>query len=182
MSPDALTKYVLSFDMDVDAPSFFAMFGNFAESAYDRMFTSSTNYARFKARNGKLPVYTGAADPVFSAKYHINWYRQLVAKYGSPASAQAFARLFVVPGMNHCGGGVATDNFDAFGSLVNWVEKGAAPDSIVASTRPANTDLALLSTAVPATRTRPLCPYPKFAKWAGKAGDDIYDAKNFVCK
>jgi feruloyl esterase len=84
-------------------------------------------------------------------------------------------RLFAVPGMTHCEGGVTLDKFDALGALGDWVEKGKAPDTLVASADPANKE-------VPATwspkRTRPLCPWPTYAKYAG---GDPESAASFEC-
>jgi feruloyl esterase len=85
--------------------------------------------------------------------------------------ASEFVRLFAVPGMNHCAGGPATDQFDAFGALVNWVEKSTAPETITATAGP--------GTPWPG-RTRPLCAYPKQAYYKGTGS--IEEAANFVCK
>jgi feruloyl esterase len=139
----------------------------------------TTDYRRFKARRGKLIVYTGGADPVFSAKYHVDWYRRLAMANHGYQRTQEFARLFYVPGMQHCGGGIATDRFDAFASLVAWVEKGDAPDRIVAATNPANPSLDDLARPISPNRTRPLCPYPRFARYQGSGSID--DAVNFEC-
>jgi feruloyl esterase len=79
--------------------------------------------------------------------------------------------VFPVPGMNHCAGGPATDQFDAFSALVAWVEKGTAPDQIVAKAGP--------NTPWPG-RTRPLCAYPKVARYKG-AGS-LEDAASFECR
>jgi hypothetical protein len=84
--------------------------------------------------------------------------------------AQAFSRLFVVPGMNDCSGGPATDAYDGLAALVNWVEKGQAPDRISAQG----------STAVMASVKRPLCAYPKHAQYKGSG--DISDEANFTCQ
>ena len=81
--------------------------------------------------------------------------------------------------MQHCGGGIATDRFDAFGALVEWVEKGSAPDRIVAAVNPANPSLDDLQTPVPPNRTRSLCPYPLYARYVGSGSVD--DAANFKC-
>ena len=84
-------------------------------------------------------------------------------------------RLFALPGMTHCEGGVTLDKFDALTALMDWVEKGKAPDEIIASADPANKD-------VPASwspnRTRPLCPWPKYARY--KSGDPE-SAASFEC-
>jgi len=78
--------------------------------------------------------------------------------------------MFMVPGMDHCGGGPGPNMFDAFGPLVNWVEHHHPPETIVASH--------MTNGAV--DRTRPLCPYPKTAQYRGQGSTD--DAANFVCR
>jgi hypothetical protein len=178
-APDALMPFILSYSFDRDARLIFARSGIYTESAAEFMFSSSTDYRRFKARRGKLIVYTGGADPVFSAKYHVDWYRRLAMANHGYQRTQEFARLFYVPGMQHCGGGIATDRFDAFASLVAWVEKGDAPDRIVAATNPANPSLDDLARPISPNRTRPLCPYPRFARYQGSGSID--DAANFEC-
>ena len=75
----------------------------------------------------------------------------------------------MVPGMQHCNGGPGPNTFDALGALVQWVENGVAPDSIMASH----------STGGVVDRTRPLCPYPKVATYTGTGS--INDGANFVC-
>jgi Tannase and feruloyl esterase len=168
---DSFVPWVLSFNMDTDAPKVFARSGVFEESAMDFMGTGSTNYRKFRKNGSKLIVYTGQADPVFSAKYHEKWYRKLIERSDGLRKTQQFARLFMVPGYNHCGGGPSTSNFDAFSAVVNWVENGQAPASLLA-TAPAGTPWP--------GRTRPLCAYPAQARYVG--GGNIEDAANFVCK
>ena len=168
---DAYVPWVLSFNMDHDAPKIFARTRLYQESAMDFMFSSSTDYRKFRAKGNKLIVYTGGADPVFSANYHLKWYRRLVAQNGGLERTQDFTRLFVVPGMNHCGGGPSTSQFDAFAAVVNWVENGVAPARIV-GTAPANTPFP--------GRTRPLCPYPQYAHYTGTGG--INSEASFVCR
>lgn len=125
-------------------------------------------------RRAKLLVYHGAADAIFSVNDTIRWYDRLLAR---DAGASDFARLFVVPGMNHCGHGPATDRFDAFAALVDWVEKGVAPQRIIATVAPDNPDR---PAAWSANRSRPLCAYP--AKAVLRAGaTDLESAASFVC-
>lgn len=128
----------------------------------------STDLSTFAARGGKLIIYQGLSDPVFSADDVIDYYRQLEHDNGSDEKTASFARLFLIPGMTHCGGGPATDQFDALTALEKWVEQGHAPQSIVAK-----------GTAFPG-RTRPLCPYPQYAAYNGSG--DPQDAENFNCK
>ena len=106
----------------------------------------STDLSTFAALGGKLIIYEGLSDPVFSANDIIDYYRQLQSDNGGAEKSASFARLFLVPGMAHCGGGPATDQFDALTALENWVEQGQAPQSMVAK-----------GAAFPG-RTRPLCP------------------------
>ena len=168
---DAYMPWLLSFNMDHDAPKIFERTRLYRESAFEFMFSSGTDYRKFRSKGNKLIVYTGGADPVFSANYHLNWYDRLVAKNDGLERTQEFARLFVVPGMNHCGGGPSTSQFDAFAAVVNWVENGEEPDSILA-TAPAGTPWP--------GRTRPLCPYPAIARYKGTG--DISVAESFECR
>jgi len=176
---DAYVPWVLSFNMDTDAPKIFRRTGVYTESAMDFMGTSRTDYEKFRKHGSKLIVYTGQADPAFSTRYHIRWYKELAEENGGLAETKAFARLFMVPGMNHCGGGIATDQFDMLTPLVDWVEHGVAPERVVARTNPSNSQLAILNTPVPANRSRPLCPYPSYARYNGAGSID--DAANFHC-
>lgn len=141
----------------------------FADSSLSFMKADETNLSEFRAHGGKLIVVHGVSDPAFSIVDIIDWWNQVNAF--TTGRAAEFVRLFAVPGMNHCVGGPATDQFNAFAALVDWVEKGLAPQRIIATAR--------ASTPWPG-RTRPLCPYPTQARYVG-AGS-IEDASNFVCK
>ena len=133
------------------------------------MHASGSDLSAFRRRGGKLIVVHGASDPIFSLHDSIAWWKGVdVASQGNAAS---FTRLFNVPGMGHCSGGPATDQFDAFSAVVAWVEQGTAPDRIVATARAA--------TPWPG-RTRPLCAWPAQARYTG-AGS-IEQASNFVCR
>jgi len=96
----------------------------------------------------------------------LDYYRRIQQVFDDETSD--FARLFLVPGMFHCWGGVNVDRFDGMTALMNWVEAGQAPDSIPAS-RMENGQV---------TRSRPLCPYPQVAVYQG---GDMDRAKNFRC-
>jgi feruloyl esterase len=130
---------------------------------------SSTDLAAFKARGGKLIIAHGVSDPIFSIKDSIAWMGEV--NKAQNGTAAEFMRLFPVPGMNHCAGGPATDQFDAFSALVAWVEKSTAPERIVAT--------AGNQTPWPG-RTRPLCAYPKIPKYTGSGS--LEDAASFVCQ
>jgi hypothetical protein len=131
---------------------------------------------KFKEHGGKLLTYVGANDQFIYPRGVINYYRQMAARYsgtGEPdfKKLQRFYRLFRAPGVGHCGiGSTGPIPVDPFGALVNWVEHGVAPDSLLASG----------GSAAPASgRTRPLCPYPQTAIYNGTGSTD--DAKNFHC-
>jgi Tannase and feruloyl esterase len=105
------------------------------------------------AAHAKLIVYHGLSDQGLSPLATAEWYRKVEAVNGG--HVENWARLFLVPGMTHCGGGPATDQFDMLTAIVNWVEKGRAPDRIIARGR-----------SFPGV-TRPLCPYPTYARYVG---------------
>ncbi|MGD0956539.1 MAG: tannase/feruloyl esterase family alpha/beta hydrolase [Candidatus Acidiferrales bacterium] len=167
--PKSALDYALGFDFDHDAPKIYATEAPFERSAWDDISARSPHLEGFRAHGGRMIVYQGASDPVFSLNDTLAWYRE-VEKLNGESSAD-FVRVFPVPGMAHCGGGPATDQFDAFGALVNWVEKGTAPDHILAKAGP--------NSPWPG-RTRPLCPYPQTAHYQGSGS--IEDAANFVCR
>ncbi|MFL6688136.1 tannase/feruloyl esterase family alpha/beta hydrolase [Paraburkholderia graminis] len=174
-----LSSYALNFSMDTDAPKIFATSGAYAESSWSFMTPpDETNLGALKRRGAKLMVYHGTSDPVFSSNDTTDWYQRLMAANGGDASS--FARLYTVAGMNHCSGGPAADQFDMLTPMIAWVEQGKAPDSVIATARDASN--ALPNSEVPANwgagRTRPLCPYPKVARY--KSGD-VNSAASFSC-
>jgi feruloyl esterase len=174
-----LSSYALNFSMDTDAPKIFATSGAYSESSWSFMTPpDETNLGALKRRGAKLMVYHGTSDPVFSSNDTTDWYQRLMAANGGDASD--FARLYTVAGMNHCSGGPAADQFDMLTPMTAWVEQGKAPDSVIATARDASN--ALPNSEVPASwgagRTRPLCPYPKVARY--KSGD-VNSAGSFSC-
>lgn len=173
-------EFALGFDMDKDAPLIYATSGIYGEASMSFMPPpDSANLARLRDRGAKLIVYHGSSDPVFSADDTAAWYQRLQAANGGNASA--FARYFPVPGMNHCAGGPSTDQFDMLSALVDWVEQGQAPQSVIASAR--GPGAAVPNPELPADwspkRTRPLCPYPQVAQYDGKG--DAESARSFSC-
>jgi len=140
-----------------------------------------TDLSALKRRGAKLMVYHGTSDPIFSSDDSVGYIEGLRGTNGGDSSN--FARLYLIPGMNHCSGGPATDQFDMLTPLVNWVEKGEAPDSVVASARGTgnaggvNADL---PSAWAANRTRPLCSYPKVARYNGSGS--LESAASFTCQ
>jgi hypothetical protein len=109
----------------------------------------------FVDRGGRLLLFHGMADPVNSAFETVDYQERLHASHGA-AAASRFSRSFLVPGMNHCAGGPATDDFDGLGAIIDWVESGRAPERIEARGSQALPGLA-----------RPLCHYPKVARYIG---------------
>ncbi len=157
--PDrALT--VFNFNFDRDPPRM---------EAHSWMFDTADDVelAGYRARGGKLLFAHGMADPIFSPLEMVDYLQRLNARHG--AATNDFARLFLIPGMGHCQGGAGTDSWDGLGALVEWVEKGQAPQRIVAG-----------GSAVFPGRTRPLCPYPQYAHYNGSGNAE--DAANFSCR
>lgn len=173
---EALLAFAKSFDFDRDAPKIYASIGPYKVSAMAFMTPPDVDNPELKAlrvKGGKLIVYHGQSDAAFSVNDTIRWYEKLAANSGG--DARSFARLFLVPGMNHCGGGPATDRFDMLSAIVNWVEKGKAPDRVTATVAPGNPEA---PAGWSAERSRPLCAYPSIAKYKG--GDKESEA-SFEC-
>jgi hypothetical protein len=154
------------------------------EKTVDKLNATDANLAAFQARGGKLILYHGWNDPAISALNTINYYNSVATRMGMKTT-DAFVRLYMAPGVQHCGGGPGPDSFGAGGAgakdpqhnmalaLEQWVEKGIAPSAIIA-TKYADGD-----PAKGVKMTRPLCPYPQVAKHRGQG--DSNDAGNFVC-
>jgi len=133
------------------------------------MTSTWTNLNTFSSHGGKLLFFHGVSDPWFSALDTIDYYDRMSKANGGAATVMNWSRLFLAPGMGHCAGGdAALDSFDLLGAVVDWVEKGKAPDAVVATGR-----------AFPG-RSRPLCAYPKHAHYKGQG--DPQDAANFECR
>jgi feruloyl esterase len=128
-----------------------------------------TNLSTFSGHGGKLMFFHGISDPWFSALDTVDYYSRLVRDNGGFEEVSDWCRLFLVPGMGHCRGGEKTvDTFDMLSTIVNWVEKGVAPDRVIAT-----------GTAFPDS-SRPLCAYPKYPHYIGEG--DSKDASSFECR
>jgi feruloyl esterase len=137
------------------------------------------NLQPFASRGGKLIMYHGWKDQNISPLNSVNYYNDVVTTTGTNAGltaykdalkkTQTFARLFMVPGMQHCNGGPGPNTFDTLTALENWVEKGIAPDKIIATH----------STSGVVDISRPLCPYPQASHWNGNGSSN--DDRFFSC-
>jgi feruloyl esterase len=161
--------------------------GKVDDKLADVLNATSTDLSEFRERGGKLLMYHGWADPLIPPQSSVNYFNALVksggqgfqqASFGggdgNPAlrRTQSYARLFMVPGMYHCSGGPGPNVFDALTPLANWVEAGVAPETILATKFVGDTPPAV-------QMTRPLCLYPKVAKYTGSGNTSI--AANFIC-
>ncbi len=139
------------------------------------------NLAPLHARSARMVLFHGVSDAIFSAEDTRQW--TLRVDRALQGKGQEFARLFPVPGMNHCSGGPAADQFDLLSPLVQWVEHGVPPQAVPASVRgagnPGGVNAELPGDWSP-RRTRPLCAAPTFARYKGTG--DVEDASSFVCQ
>jgi feruloyl esterase len=154
------------------------------DSLAGKLNATSPDLKKFKDRGGKLIMYHGWSDAAIPPTSTVNYYKNVVAKMGAKDSS-SFVRLFMVPGMQHCGGGPGPNVFgqgavtggdpehDVDAAIHRWVEEGKAPEQIIA------TKYKGASPASGVARTRPLCKYPQVAKWNGTGSSD--DAANFTC-
>jgi feruloyl esterase len=134
------------------------------------MNATDPNLKSFFGHKGKLLLYHGWSDPNIAALATIQYYERVVDTMGGVSQTANDIRLFMEPGMGHCGGGEGPNVFDKVGALEQWVERGKAPEQIIASH----------SKGGKVDRTRPLCPYPQIAVYQGSGSID--DARNFACK
>lgn len=122
----------------------------------------------FAGHGGKHIFYHGVSDPWFSAMDTVEYYQNMAAVNGGVEAVDQWSRVFLVPGMGHCAGGTAVDSFDMLQPLVEWVENGVAPDSVIAT-----------GASLPGV-SRPLCPYPQHPHYSGSG--DPNQAENFQCR
>ena len=129
---------------------------------------TDTDLRDFRARGGKVLITYGWADAILQPLMGVNYYEKAVEANGRDGTD--FMRLFMIPGMAHCAGGLGPDQYDAVTAVIDWVEKDVAPESLVARKIVGGT----------VTRSRPLCPYPEVARYKGQGSTD--DAANFECR
>jgi feruloyl esterase len=150
-----------SFDYDKDLAASY-------KAGSDLVDVPSDGLAKFFEGGGKLLLSHGWSDGLIPAANTASFYKAMMAKMNS-RKAQDSVRLFMLPGVGHCGGGDAPSVTDMLSAIDQWVEKGKAPDRIIASNPPNQKPM-----------SRPLCPYPQVAKYKGSGNAD--DAANFECK
>ncbi|HEV2349780.1 MAG TPA: tannase/feruloyl esterase family alpha/beta hydrolase [Terriglobia bacterium] len=151
----------------------------------DALNSTNPDLTPFMKRGGKLILYHGWSDAAISPLYTIDYYQSVQTKMGRRSTA-SFTRLFMAPGMQHCGGGPGPSIFgqdpgdpasdaehNIYIALEQWVEKGSAPSSVIA------TKYVQDNRSQGVQMTRPLCPYPQIAKYKGSG--DTNDAANFAC-
>jgi feruloyl esterase len=152
---------LFSFDFDKDV----ARLREVAEPHYD---ASNPDLRAFVDRGGRIVLWHCWTDGLIPARGTIEYYKAVVARLGAEKSA-GHVRLFLAPGVNHCAGGEGADRFDHLGAVENWVERGVAPERLIASRK--------LESG--GERTRPLCAWPKVARYKGDGNPD--DAASFDC-
>ncbi len=135
---------------------------------HDVIGTDDPDLTPFRDAGGRLVMWHGWHDELIVAEGTIDYYERVIETMGGTGDVAEFARLFMVPGMLHCGGGSGLTEFDAFAALVEWVENGRAPETITASGGGGG-----------GSATRPLCPYPSVATYDGTGDPDLADS--FAC-
>jgi feruloyl esterase len=134
---------------------------------HDILDATDTDLSAFRERGGKLMMWYGWADPALNPMMGVEYYEAVLKRMGP--STGAFFRLFMMPGVFHCAGGVGCSAFDRLAPVIDWVERGTAPESLLAARIEQGKTL----------RTRPLCPYPQVARYKGSGSID--EAANFAC-
>jgi hypothetical protein len=132
------------------------------------MASDNPDLSAFRKHGGKVVIWHGWADPLINANGSVDYYNRVTKEMGGLKRTQDFARLFLAPGIGHCSGGPGFAPQRALDAVVNWVEKGIAPETLPAS-----------RTVEGTAQTRPLCPFPAVAKWDGKGSVD--DAASYSC-
>jgi feruloyl esterase len=195
-NPDEFIPPAFSLGANIDllADQIFATNATYTESGMSFMTPPHPDRIddRLRRHRSRMIVYHGVSDPIFSVDDTTAWYRKLKrsgeghgGRHGRDDDddhVSDVVRLFHVPSMGHCSSGPATDQFDMLSALVDWVENGDAPARVFASARGAGT-IGGVNAEVPAAwaadRTRPLCPYPRIARYRG---GDSERAESFVCR
>lgn len=167
-------KYWVYFDANwnwqtLDYSNYLAFFKDTVAKVGPMMASDNPDLSAFRDRGGKLVLYHGWSDMLIVPQGTIDYYDRVTQKLGGGyESTQKFARLFMAPGVAHCAGGDGPQPQGMLEAVVDWVEKGKAPATLLATKNSSS-----------GRQTRPLCPYPARARWNGKNSSD--DAANFSC-
>ena len=157
------------FDGNAVTPALYERFWDQSVEQYGAVIgTDNPDLAAFRDGGGKAIVWHGWADQLISAEGTVDYYTRVQQQMGGAKKAAEFIRLFMAPGVAHCGAGAGPTPMGQLEALLTWVEDGKAPERILA-TRQQNG----------ATRSRPICAYPLVPKYRGSGSTD--DAANFVC-
>ena len=186
--------FIFNYNFDTDAPRIYTTAPGYPQSSMDFMtgidfeFFGHPNLAPFARSGGKMIIYDAVNDGIFSAVDLVHWYNSLLPVFPG-IEPQRYARMYLIPNLEHCGGGPATTVFtgNMLAALTAWVEQGTAPNAIVAT----NTSHASpfpsgppfdpqVAVNFPTGGTRPLCPYPQQTRYSGTGATN--DAANFVCE
>jgi feruloyl esterase len=160
LDPPQAEYDAMTFDYDRDVAALVRRWSTLADP-------KDADLSRFRRSGGKLLMTYGWADQILQPMMGVSYYEAVAKKHGRTTAD--FTRLFMMPGVAHCGGGIGPDRIDAVTAVIDWVEKNKAPDSLLASK--------MTNGAV--ARTRPLCPYPQVARYKGQGSID--EAANFSC-
>jgi feruloyl esterase len=186
LSPPQPTYYTLNLNFDTDL-------GMLSKSTPIVTSSTSANIKRFVDYGHKIIWYHGLSDPGPPVLGTVLYYEEMAARFGGVERAQKFSRFYPVPNMGHCSGGATTDKFDLLTPLADWVENGIAPGPVNASGTnftPAVYQVPFVQG--PASRTRPLCPYPTEPRFTGSVTNvggvpiatnlaDLADPANYTC-
>jgi len=161
----------LAFDFNKQAAQFVRELGPDVDSL-------DPDLDKLKESGHKLLIYHGWEDPLVTPEASIDYWNAVTSRmreesggsHTSTATLKNYFRLFMVPGMYHCGGGPGADSFDPLSAMVSWVENGKAPDQIIATKYESSGAMKF---------QRPLCPYPEYAKYKGRG--DVNKADSFIC-
>lgn len=169
----AQSRYWVYFDPDwnwqsVRPEGFLQYFKDHVGKVGPMMASDNPDLRAFNRNGGKLVIWHGWNDQLINATGSVDYYERVVDRIGGLRRTQQFARLFMAPGVGHCAGGPGHQPQRAFDAVVNWVEKGIAPDTLPAS-----------RTVQGVAETRPLCPYPAVARWDGKGPTS--EASSYTC-
>jgi hypothetical protein len=177
--PDAGSSYaVTAFDFDQDPPRLATMAKVYNAATFDPARPadlSGADLSAFRQRGGKLILYHGWGDPLVTPQLTVDYYEAVARRAGGWSGTRAFARLFLVPGMDHCGintggPGIADTGIDPLTALEQWVEAGLAPEALLATKRDGAGQIAW---------RRPVCAYPQAAQYDGSG--DPKDPASFRC-